>query len=403
MTTKELDDLIATLMKSGLANSKSEASEMAKKMIDTSQKVQKDTERRIHEQGKGINVEHFEEKKEEPIQEEIQEVAVEEPLTSQEWTEKATREIISNNDIMKTLDKIGRQEVKDPNQNLTNTEKTANRYEKIENLYAEKKESGNWLPSTPRAEVKYGSNGVNTSFNQEPVEEKKEIQQESFTQEPEVQQKPILEPQNAEMDNTENENMTSEMQTENPISESINTETESQNVETEEPNTESQNVKTESQNAESQISPEDYTAMRMQGSLNDLMTEHQEVPETENSTQTVESEQEPVQEDFTKEPEVQQESIPNEPIKENIQQEYRNVESKPKEDANLDINVTTSEEENPSEFLQMKDQFAPPKEPEEEIEEKPKEEEKKGRWTEEEEKLKEQVDLSKVFNFGNRG
>lgn len=397
MTTKELDDLIATLMKSGLANSKSEATEMAKKMIDTSQKVQKDTERRIHEQGKGINVNHFEEKKEEPIQEEIQEVAVEEPLTSQEWTEKATKEIISNNDIMKTLDKIGRQEVKDPNQNLTNTEKTANRYEKIENLYAEKKESGNWLPSTPRAEIKYGNNNVNASFNQEPVEEKREMQQESFTQDPEVQQKPILEPQNAEIDNTENENMTSEMQTENPISESINTETESQTAET------------ESQTAESQISPEDYTAMRMQGSLNDLMSENQEVPKTENSTQTVESEQEKVQEDFTKEPEVQQESIPNEPVqenipeKENIQQEYRNVESEPKVDANLDINVTTSEEEKSSEFLQMKDQFTPPKEPEEEIEEKPKEEEKKGRWTEEEEKLKEQVDLSKVFNFGNRG
>lgn len=419
MNQKELDDLIDTLLKSGLVNNKNEAKKMATSMIETSDKVQKEANEkqkestynpRMQEKLTEENLNLNQNLNSEADEEAVVPLAEDKKLNDSTWTENTSNKIISNNEIMKTLETIGRQPPKDPNENLTNTEKVVNRYEKIENLYKEKKESGDWLPANPRSNIKYTGNiNPTENFGGNNIVENK---QEPLNEKPEQE-----------------------------IKEPIREEDVSNNTSNNYPNN------NYSKPSENKISPEEYTAMRMSGSLSDLIKQ-QEVEEKPIETHTqnddVESlfaqdvedikpvveekdtsvisnqphedinevrekilEQEVQQNHYQqpKEEQVQQ-PIVEKPVENNnadlFQEEKPMQYQQPEEKKeNLDVTVTESEpEENNSEFLQVKDDIVAPEKPEEEKKE---EEKKKGRWTEDELKLKDQIDLSKVFNFGNRG
>lgn len=365
MNQKELTDLTDTLLKSGLANSKSEATRMALKMIETSEKVQQDSEKMQKELP---STQILPEEPVEMTQESVEDLDEDVPEIKEsknDWSQVASNQITSNNEIMKTLETIGRKENTDPNQNLINTQNAPKRYENIQNLYSQKKESGNWLPSKPRQEVKYtGNNNPSENFSSAPVEAPKN--ESEFTKP--VESVKVSEPE--------------------PIPEPA-------------PQQSFQNMQ-----QKPAMTPEEYSATRMQGSLNEMIQEEEKEREAELQYQQPSQEppmpvepkvdipiiQEPVREHVQFAPEEPKRDIPQEP-EQTYTPQKQEVE-----------NLVPKEPE--SDFLQIKDDPLPepenPSAPEPVASEEPKKEEKKGRWTEAEEKLRDEVDLSKVFNFGNR-
>jgi len=153
----EINQLAETLIKGGLINNKTEAVRMAKEMISTSGKI-------IQEQSRGeYRGQTINDMKIPPITEKISPMREEKSFASEErpksptnfnnttnWTQEASKSILSNNEILKTINDIGRGTGdRDPNSNLTNMEKRPG-FSKIENLYAEPSKGTNWLPAGKR-------------------------------------------------------------------------------------------------------------------------------------------------------------------------------------------------------------------------------------------------------------
>ncbi|MGE0793191.1 MAG: hypothetical protein AB7V77_03375 [Candidatus Woesearchaeota archaeon] len=351
MENEELKQLANTLLKGGLAINENEAMRIAKEMYETSNKViaQQNVKKEQKEENEmyippmpeikqenKVDVDKYIEqniKKEEP--EPIQEIKKEEPKieSKSNWSEKATNTITSNNEILKTIEEIGKKEYKDPNDNFGKNIGPEN-YSKIENFYAAPKKDENWLPSKPREQA---------PMNQETKpEEPKQFNRSNF-------------------------------------------------VETEKPK---------------QISPEEYSAMRVQNemSLSQQYDEEEKRLKAEEEQLKAEIKQE--EEQLKAEENKSEEKYSDEEIK---QEGNNNLN----DDLHIELNtseVNNQEKEEENDFLKVKQEETKPEEninTNQENQAKPEEtkpeEKKKSSWTEDELKLKEQVDLSKVFNFSNRG
>jgi hypothetical protein len=161
MESQEFKILYETLLKSGMAHSENEAKEMAAEMLKVADQVRQNIPRvpqEVRGEFKEVDVQMPPIPKMDrgmEIPKEIIENVVNEKSRNN-WSNQATNKIVSNNEIMKTIEEIGRGKPSDPNANLINhTTPQAYMVKKggeVQNLTAKPKTGTNWLPSTNRFE-----------------------------------------------------------------------------------------------------------------------------------------------------------------------------------------------------------------------------------------------------------
>jgi len=380
MDNEEVVQLAETLMKGGLVLNKNEALRMAREMVETTGKVIKQQNVRRTEQNDGRRLP--------PIMKDLpkEEISVpkiqpkEDPVVQTQpkednWTQRATNQITSNNEILKTLDEIGKKKLSDPNDSLNGAKSDPANYNKIENFNAPPKQS-DWLPSGNR----FQQNGNLEQNREKMLRDAENRMQNTESRFPQSENR-IRQPENR-MQNTENRVPQPEFNIPPPGP-----------------------------------SPEDYTSMNMSGSLNDMMAEEEqhernvaieqakenepkfEAPEPPKMDELLDVPMDEIEEkpQFNEDSQFEspsQENVPTDAPVEN-QDEFLSLK-------NDDFNINVNSGENPP-LEENKAEIQPEisKEEEKPVEE-VKEPEKKSKWTPEEEKLRDQVDLSKVFNFSNR-